>query len=165
MAQEYSFDVVSKVDINLVEESINIAMKEIANRYDFKDTKSEINLDKKENTITLISSDEYKVKTLFDILLTKMAKRNLPIKNFQPQKMENSLGGQIKQIIKIQQGIPSEKAKEIVKTIKDAKLKVTASIQGDVVRVSSRSKDELQNTIALLRTKDFGITLQFTNYR
>jgi len=165
MAQEFSFDVVSKVDMNLVEESINIAMKEVANRYDFKNSNSNIELDKKENIITLISSDEYKIKTLYDILLTKMAKRNLPLKNFKSEKIENSLGGQVKQIIKIQQGIPSDKVKEITKTIKDSKLKVNSSIQGDTVRVSSKSKDELQNTIALLKSKDFGITLQFTNYR
>ena len=165
MAQEFSFDVVSKVDMNLVEESINIAMKEVINRYDFKNSNSNIDLDKKENIIILITSDEYKIKTLYDILLTKMSKRNLPLKNFKPESIENSLGGQVKQIIKIQQGIPSEKVKEITKTIKDSKIKVNASIQGDTIRVSSRSKDELQNTIALLKSKDFGVTLQFINYR
>ncbi|PIS46654.1 MAG: YajQ family cyclic di-GMP-binding protein [Elusimicrobia bacterium CG08_land_8_20_14_0_20_51_18] len=162
---DFSFDVVSKVDINLVDEAISTALKEIANRYDFKNSKSEINFDKKENAITLVSIDEYKVKALYDVLLTKLSKRGLPLKNFQPQKMEGSLGGQAKQAVKIQQGIPQEKAKEIVKLIKDNKLKVTASIQGDTVRVASKSKDELQTAINLVKSGDFGITLQFTNYR
>lgn len=162
---DFSFDVVSKVDINIVEESINIALKEISNRYDFKDTNSDINIDKKENKIYLISSDEYKVKTLYDVLLMRMSRRNLPLKNFTVEKIENALGSRARMIVKIQQGIPSEKAKEIVKLIKDSKLKVTPQIQGDTIRVSSRSKDELQATIALLRSKDFGITLMFTNYR
>ncbi|MEW5950571.1 MAG: YajQ family cyclic di-GMP-binding protein [Elusimicrobia bacterium] len=162
---DFSFDVVSKVELTLVEESISNAMKEIINRYDFKDTNSLIELNSKELTITMTSSDEFKVKSLYDVLLTRLSKRGLPLKNFQPQKTENALGGRARQIVKIQQGIPQEKAKEITKTIKDAKLKVNASIQGDTVRVSSKSKDELQNTIALLREKDFGITLQFTNYR
>lgn len=162
---DFSFDVVSKVELTLVEESISNAMKEIINRYDFKDTNSLIELNSKELTITMTSSDEFKVKSLYDVLLTRLSKRGLPLKNFQPQKTENALGGRARQTVKIQQGIPQEKAKEITKTIKDAKLKVNASIQGDTVRVSSKSKDELQNTIALLREKDFGITLQFTNYR
>jgi hypothetical protein len=162
---DFSFDIVSKVDLTLVEESINNALKEIVNRYDFKDTNSQIELNKKELTITLTSSDEYKIKSLYDVLITRMAKRNLPIKNLQPQKMENALGGRARQLIKIQQGIAQEKAKEIVKLIKDSKLKVNASINGDLIRVSSKSKDELQNTISLLRSKDFQITLQFENYR
>ncbi|MEF3279874.1 MAG: YajQ family cyclic di-GMP-binding protein [Elusimicrobiota bacterium] len=162
---DFSFDVVSKVDLNIVEESINIALKEISNRYDFKDTNSEITLAKKENKIYLTSSDEYKVKTLYDVLLTRMSKRGLPLKNFVSEKIENALGSRARMIVKIQQGIPSEKAKEMVKLIKDSKLKVVAQIQGDMIRVSSRSKDELQATIALLKSKDFGINLSFTNYR
>lgn len=162
---DFSFDVVSKVNVSIVEESINIALKEISNRYDFKDTNSEINIDKKENKIYLTSSDEYKVKTLYDVLLMRMSKRGLPLKNFTVEKIENALGSRARMIVKIQQGIPSEKAKEIVKLIKDSKLKVTPQIQGDSVRVSSRSKDELQATISLLKSKDFGLTLMFTNYR
>ncbi len=162
---DFSFDVVSKVELTLVEEAISNAMKEIVNRYDFKDSNSQIELNKKDLLITLTSSDEFKVKSLYDVLLNRLAKRSLPLKNFQPQKMENALGGRAKQVVKIQQGIPQEKAKEITKTIKDAKLKVNASIQGDAVRVSSKSKDELQATIAILKEKDFGLTLQFTNYR
>jgi len=162
---EFSFDVVSKVDLNLVEESVNLTLREILNRYDFKDTSSEITVDKKENKIYLVSSDEYKVKTLWDILFTRMAKRGIPLKNFTIEKIENALGNRAKMIVKVQQGIPQEKAKEIVKVIKDSKLKVNPQINKDIVRVFSKSKDELQSTIALLKNKDFGITLIFTNYR
>lgn len=165
MAGEFSFDIVSKVDLNVVEESISVALKEISNRYDFKDTNSEINLDKKESKIYLISTDEYKVKTLYDVLLTRMAKRNLPLKNFKQLSIENTLGSRAKLTIQIQQGIPSQKAKEIIKAIKGAKLKVNAQIQGDLIRVFSKSKDELQRTIAYLKNIDFGISLMFTNYR
>jgi hypothetical protein len=165
MAADFSFDVVSKVDYNLVDESIQNALKEIANRYDFKDIKSDITFDKKAGTIMLSSSDEYKVKALFDALLTRLSKRNVPLKNFQPQKMESALGGTAKQAVKVQQGIPQDKAKEIVKCVKDNKLKAVVAIQGDALRVTSRSKDELQNVMALLRGQDFGITLQFDNFR
>lgn len=162
---DFSFDIVSKVELTLVEEAIANAMKEIVNRYDFKDTNSQIDLNKKDLEISLTSSDEFKVKSLYDVLLTRLSKRGLPLKNFQPQKMENALGGRSRQVVKIQQGIPQEKAKEITRTIKDSRLKVNASIQGDAIRVSSKSKDELQATMGLLREKDFGLTLQFTNYR
>jgi len=162
---DFSFDVVSNVDINLVDESVNIALKEVQNRYDFKETNSEIQVDKKENKIYLTSSDEYKVKSLYDILLTRMSKRGLGLKNFTIEKIENALGSRARLIVKIQQGIPTEKAKEMVKIIKDSKLKVTPQIQGDTLRVFSRSKDELQNVISLLKSRDFGITLIFTNYR
>jgi len=162
---DFSFDVVSNVDINLVDESVNIALKEVKNRYDFKETNSEIQVDKKENKIYLTSSDEYKVKSLYDILLTRMSKRGLGLKNFTIEKIENALGSRARLIVKIQQGIPTEKAKEMVKIIKDSKLKVTPQIQGDTLRVFSRSKDELQNVISLLKSRDFGITLIFTNYR
>jgi len=165
MAAEFSFDVVSKVDFTLVDDSIQNALKEIVNRYDFKGITSEINFDKKASTITLVSSDEYKVKAVFDALLTRFSKRNLPLKNFQPQKIENALGGTAKQAVKVQQGIPQDKAKEIVRYIKDNKIKATVAIQGDTLRVTSRSKDELQTVMSLLRAQDFGITLQFDNFR
>ena len=115
MASEYSFDVVSKVDGNLVDEAISIAMKEIVNRYDFRGSDSDIKFDKKTNVIQMFSADEYKIKALFDVLLTKLAKRNLPLKNFKPQKIENSLGGKVKQQVTVQQGIPQDKAKEMIK--------------------------------------------------
>jgi hypothetical protein len=165
MASEFSFDVVSKVDFTLVDESIQSALKEIANRYDFKNISSEITFDRKESAITLSSSDAYKVKALFDALLTRFSKRNIPLKNFQPQKMEDALGGTARQVVKVQNGIPQDKAKEIVKCVKDNKLKATVAIQGDALRVTSRSKDELQTVMALLRGQDFGITLQFDNFR
>ncbi|HNW44702.1 MAG TPA: YajQ family cyclic di-GMP-binding protein [Elusimicrobiales bacterium] len=165
MAAEFSFDVVSKVEYTVVDEAIAIAMKEVINRYDFKDSKSEINFDKKANVITLQSSDAYKVKALYEVLLTKISKRGLPVKNFEAQKVESALGGTAKQAVKIQQGIPQDKAKEIVRAIKDRKLKANTSIQGDTLRVTSKSKDELQAVMSLLRGGDFGLTLQFENYR
>lgn len=162
---DYSFDIVSKVDLNVISEAVAAANKEITNRYDFKGTNSNIELNQKDNELKLASSDEYKVDTLRDIIFTRVAKRGIPLKNMLPQKIESALGGNAKQTVKIQQGIPSEKAKEISKAIKDAKLKVSASIQGDQLRVSSKSKDELQSTMTLLKGQDFGVELQFTNYR
>jgi uncharacterized protein YajQ (UPF0234 family) len=165
MASEFSFDVVSKVDYNLVDEAIATALKEIINRYDFKGINSEINFDKKENSIMLQSADAYKLKALYDVLQTKLSKRGLPLKNFSPQKVEDALGATAKQAVKVQQGIPQEKAKEIVKAIKEQKLKANVSIQGDSLRVTSKSKDELQTVMGLLRGGDYGITLQFDNFR
>ena len=165
MASEYSFDVVSKVDGNLVDEAISIAMKEIVNRYDFRGSDSDIKFDKKTNVIQMFSADEYKIKALFDVLLTKLAKRNLPLKNFKPQKIENSLGGKVKQQVTVQQGIPQDKAKEMIKAVKEKKFKVNISIQGDSLRVSSKSKDELQNVMSFLRGGDYCLSLQFDNFR
>ena len=165
MASDFSFDVVSKVEYTVVDEAIAIAMKEVLNRYDFKDSKSEINFDKKANTIMLQSSDDYKVKALYDVLLMKISKRGLPVKNFSGEKVQSALGGTAKMVVKVQQGIPQDKAKEIVRAIKDQKLKANASIQADTLRITSKSKDELQNVMALLRGGDYGITLQFENFR
>ncbi|WP_424245198.1 hypothetical protein Dip510_000257 [Elusimicrobium posterum] len=162
---DYSFDVVSKIENSLVEESIQVALKEITNRYDFKDSKSNIEFNAKDNEIKLSSADEFKVRALYDILLTRFSKRGISLKNFKPGNVESALGGTAKQSVKIQQGIPTDKAKEMVKDIKDAKLKVTASIQGDQLRVSSKSKDDLQATMTTLKGKDYGVDLQFTNYR
>ncbi len=165
MASEFSFDVVSKVEYTVVDEAIAIAMKEVINRYDFKDSKSEINFDKKANTIMLQSSDDYKVKALNEVLMMKISKRGLPVKNFTGEKVQSALGGTAKMVVKVQQGIPQEKAKEISRAIKDQKLKANTSIQGDTLRVTSKSKDELQNVMTLLRGGDYGITLQFENFR
>ena len=165
MAADFSFDVVSKVEYTVVDEAIAIAMKEVINRYDFKDSKSGISFDKKANSIMLQSCDEYKVKALYDVLQSKLSKRGLPLKNFEPAKIESALGGTAKQAVKVQQGIPQDKAKEIVKAVKEHKLKANVSIQADTLRVTSKSKDELQNVIALLRGQDFGIALQFDNFR
>jgi uncharacterized protein YajQ (UPF0234 family) len=165
MASEFSFDVVSKVDYNLVDEAIATAMKEIVNRYDFKGVTSEISFDKKANVINLQSADEYKLKALYDVLLTKLSKRGLPLKNFSPQKVESALGGTAKQQVKVQNGIPQEKAKEMVKAVKEHKFKANVSIQGDALRVTSKSKDELQAVMGALRAGDFGVTVQFDNFR
>lgn len=165
MASEFSFDVVSKVDFNIVDEAIATAMKEIVNRYDFKGVTSEINFDKKANAINLLSADEYKLKALYDVLLTKLSKRGVPLKNFEPQKVESALGGTAKQAVKVQNGIPQEKAKEMVKAVKEHKFKANVSIQGDALRVTSKSKDELQQVMAVLRAGDFGVTVQFDNFR
>lgn len=165
MASEFSFDVVSKVDYNLVDEAIATALKEIVNRYDFKGINSEINFDKKANTIMMQSADDYKLKALYDVLQTKLSKRGLPLKNFAPQKVEDALGATAKQVVKIQQGIPQDKAKEIVKDIKAQKIKANVSIQADTLRVTSKSKDELQTVMTLLRAGDYGISLQFDNFR
>ncbi len=163
MAAENSFDVVSKIDMAEVTNAVSQAMKEISQRFDFKGSKSNITQEKE--SLTILSDDEYKLKSVIDILHTKLVKRNVPIKNLSPGKTEPAAGGTVRQIVKIQQGIPQEKAKEIVKAIKDAKLKVQASIQADQVRVSGKSRDELQAVIQLLKGRDFGIELQFINYR
>jgi uncharacterized protein YajQ (UPF0234 family) len=162
---DFSFDIVSKVDMNVIAEAVSVARKEIANRYDFKDANPSMELDSKNNLIKLSCGDEYKVKALYDVLLTRLSKKGIALKNFRPQKIEAAIGGSAKQEIKIQQGIASDKAKEITRVIKDSKLKVSSSIQGDQLRVSSDSKDALQQAIALLKNKDFGIELQFANYR
>ncbi|HBL18941.1 MAG: YajQ family cyclic di-GMP-binding protein [Elusimicrobia bacterium GWA2_69_24] len=165
MANDYSFDVVSKVDLNLVSECIQVALKEIVNRFDFKGTNSNIELDPKALEIIIQSSDEYKVGAVYDVLCMRMAKRCMPLKNFEPQKIEAALGGTARQKVKIISGIPSDKAREIVAAVKKAGLKAQVAIQGDQVRVSSRSKDVLQEAISFLKGQDFKLQLQFENYR
>jgi uncharacterized protein YajQ (UPF0234 family) len=165
MASDFSFDVVSKVDANLVEECVQVAMKEIGNRFDFKGSISKIEFNQKELALTVTSDDEFKLKAVHDILNTRLAKRGLPLKNFQPQKLETALGGTVRQVVKVQQGIPSDKAKEMVAAIKKSGAKVQAAIQGDQLRVTSRSKDSLQEAMGVLRQGSFGVDLQFTNYR
>ncbi|HUT86237.1 MAG TPA: YajQ family cyclic di-GMP-binding protein [Elusimicrobiales bacterium] len=162
---EFSFDIVSKVDLNTVGEAINVAQKEITNRYDFKGSNSTVELDQKALELKLVSSDEYLIKALYDVVITRISKRNVPIKNFQPQKIESSLGGLVKQTVKVTQGISKEIAKEIVRNIKDSKLKVTSSIQGESIRVSSSSKDALQDVMSLVKSKNLNIDVQFENYR
>lgn len=165
MAQDFSFDVVSKVDPNIIGECVQVSMKEISNRFDFKGSISKIEFDQKDLALTVTSEDEFKLKNVMDILNTRMAKRGLPLKNFKPQKLETALGGAVRQVVKAQNGIPSEKAKEIAAEVKKSGLKVQAAIQGDQLRVCGRSKDDLQSAIAMLKGKDFGVDLQFTNYR
>jgi cyclic-di-GMP-binding protein len=162
---ENTFDIASKIDLNEVLNAVQQAGKELLTRYDLKDSKSSAELNEKESKILLASSDEYKLKAVTEILGQKLVKRNVPLKGLEYGTVNHSSDGSVRQEIKLQQGIPLEKAKEIVKLIKDSKLKVQASIQADVVRVSGKDRDVLQQVIALLRNKDFGIDMQFTNFR
>ena len=165
MPQDFSFDVVSKVDLQEVSNAVQQASKEIATRFDFRGSASRIELREKELELVLTSDDDHKIKSVIDILETKLVRRGVAVKAIDYGRIEPAAGGTVRQVAKIQQGIPSEKAKEIVKSIKDRKLKVQASIQSDQVRVSGRAKDQLQEAIALLKERDFGLPLQFTNYR
>jgi cyclic-di-GMP-binding protein len=163
MAQEFSFDVVSKSDMQEVANAVVQAQKELAQRFDFKGSKSSIELTDEE--LVLVSDDEGKLVSLKDILETKLVKRKVSLKALDYGKIEPAAGGTVRQKAKIVQGIEIEKAKAIVKTIKDAKVKVQASIQSDQVRVVGRSKDDLQKAMTVVRETDYGIPLQFTNYR
>ncbi|MBI3584256.1 MAG: YajQ family cyclic di-GMP-binding protein [Nitrospinae bacterium] len=165
MSKESSFDIVSIVEIPEVINAINQAMMEIKQRFDFKGSKSDIKLEEKDKKIVLLSDDEYKLKSVIDILQTKLVKRGVSLKALKYDKVEPATGGTVRQVITLQQGIPVEKAKEIVKIIKDTKLKVQAQIQGEQVRVSGKNRDDLQSVISLLRGKDMGMDLQFVNYR
>ena len=164
MAAENSFDIVSKVDLQEVSNAIQNALKEIHTRFDLKNTHSDIQLEGKE-ALVLTSADEYKLKAVNDILQGKLVKRGVPLKAMTYGTVEPAAGSTVRQRITLQQGIPIEKAREIVKLIKDSKKKVQASIQGDTVRVTGKDRDTLQEIIALLRGHDFGIDMQFTNYR
>jgi uncharacterized protein YajQ (UPF0234 family) len=163
MPQEFSFDVDSKTDMQEVANAVQQAQKELAQRFDFKGSKSSIELAAEE--ITLLSDDEGKLQSLKDILESRLVKRKVALKALEYGKLENAQMGTVRQKAKIIQGIESEKAKAIVKSIKDAKVKVQASIQSDQVRVVGRSKDDLQRAISIIKENDFGIPLQFTNYR
>jgi uncharacterized protein YajQ (UPF0234 family) len=161
---ENTFDIVSKVDLQEVTNAINQALKEVHTRFDLKDSKSNIEFDGKE-AITLTSADEYKIKAVNDVLQAKLVKRGVPLKALTYGAIEPAASSTVRQKITMQQGIPTEKAREIVKEIKNSKKKVQASIQGDLVRVSGKDRDTLQEIIAMLRQRDFGIDMQFTNYR
>ena len=162
---ENTFDVASKIDLNEVLNAVQQTSKELLTRYDLKDSKSSVELNEKDHKILLASSDEYKLKAVTEILGQKLVKRNVPLKGLEYGNISTASGGSVRQEITLQQGIPAEKAKDVVKLIKDSKLKVQASIQGGVVRVSGKDRDTLQQAIALLKGKDFGIDMQFTNYR
>ncbi len=164
MAADNSFDVVSKVDMQEVRNAVDQASKEIHTRFDLKNSHSEIKLEG-EDTLQLASADEYKLKAVMEILQQKLVKCGVSLKNLTYGKVEPAAGSTVRQKISLQQGIPTEKAKEIVRVIKDSKKKVQASIQGDTVRISGKDRDTLQEAIALLRGHDFGLELQFTNYR
>jgi uncharacterized protein YajQ (UPF0234 family) len=159
-----SFDIVSKIDLQEVSNAMQQAMKEIHTRFDLKESKSSIELEGKE-AIVLSSADEFKLKAINDVFQQKLVKRGVPLKGLTYGKIESAAGSTVRQRITMQQGIPIEKAREIVKKIKDSKKKVQASIQGDLVRVSGKDRDALQAIIALLKNSDFGIDMQFTNYR
>ena len=163
MAVDNSFDIVCKIDMQEVTNALDQARREIETRYDFKGSKSEVTLDKTD--ITLVAADDMKLKAVVDILQSKLHKRGVPLKALTYGKVETGSGGVLRQKIGLQQGIPIEKAREIVRLIKDAKMKVQASIQEDQVRVSGKNRDDLQRAIALVRDRDLGIALQFTNYR
>ena len=167
MAKDATFDVVSEVDVQEVRNAVDQAGREIAQRFDFKNTGSSIDLSEESGdpTITLRSNTEQKVKDVLKVLEDKFVKRKVSLKTLQRGEIEAAGGGTSRQQLKINQGISTEKAKEIVKTIKDMKVKAQASVQGDQVRVSSKSRDTLQDIMAALKEKDFGIPLQFTNYR
>jgi uncharacterized protein YajQ (UPF0234 family) len=163
MAQEFSFDIVSKTEMQEVTNAIQQAQKELAQRFDFKGSKSSIELTAEE--IVLVSDDEGKLRSVKDILETKLVKRGVSLKAVDYATLEQAAGGTVRQKAKIVQGIEIEKAKAIVKAIKEAKLKVQASIQSDQVRVTGRAKDDLQKAMTIVKGHDYGIPLQFTNYR
>jgi hypothetical protein len=165
MAQN-SFDVTSNVDLQEVDNALHQARKEIAQRYDFKGAKAAIDFDAKQSKLVLTASDDFKLEAVWDIAQTRLVRRSVPVKNLTRGAVEPAAGGTVRQEIALQQGIPTEKARDIVKFVKEQKLrKVQVSIQGDQLRVTSPSRDELQEVMRLLREQDFGVALQFGNYR
>jgi len=166
MAEQCSFDVTSNVDLQEVDNALNQARKEVAQRYDFKGAKASIEFDQKESKLVLVADDDFKLDALWEIVQTRLVRRNVPTKNLTRGTVIPAANSTVRQEISLQQGIPVEKAKDIVKFLKDAKLKkVQASIQGDQLRVTSPSKDDLQEAMRQLRDQDFGVALQFGNYR
>ena len=166
MANPVSFDITSGVDIQEVDNAVNQARKEVAQRYDFKGSRASIDLNREENTLTLIADDDFKMNALWEILQGRLVRRGVPTKNLTSGEIERAANDTVRRIVTLQQGIPTEAAKEIVKFLKDRKLKkVQAAIRADQVRVSSASKDDLQEAIRVLREHDFGVALQFGNYR
>ncbi len=165
MADNSSFDVVSTVDMQEVKNAVDQTLKELGQRFDFKGSKSALTLKEKEKILEVVSDDDYKLKAVLDILKAKWVKRNISLKALDYGKVEQALGGTVRQHITIQSGIVDEKTKAIVKSIKEKKFKAQGQIQGDQVRVQSKSKDELQSVIAFLKQQDFGIDLQFINFR
>ena len=166
MATAASFDITSGVDLQEVDNAVNQAKKEIAQRYDFKGSKASIDFNRLENSITLTADDEFKMTALWEVLQSRLVRRGVPTKNLTPGELERAANDTVRRVIALKQGIPTEAAKDIVKFLKDNKLKkVQAAIQADQVRVSSASKDDLQEAIRLLREHDFGVALQFGNYR
>ena len=166
MATVASFDITSGVDLQEVDNAVNQARKEIAQRYDFKGSRAAIELDRAANAITLIADDEFKMHAVWEILQGRLVRRGVPIKNLTPGEVERAANDTVRRVVALQQGIPADAARDIVKYLKDRKLKkVQAAIQADQVRVSSPSKDDLQEAMRVLREHDFGVALQFGNYR
>ena len=166
MATQSSFDITSNVDLQEVDNALNQARKEVAQRYDFKGSKASIDFDTRESKLILTADDEFKLNALWEIVSTRLVRRNVPVKNLSRGAAQPAANSTVRQEVALQQGIPTEKARDIVKFIKDSKLKkVQASIQGDQLRVTSGSKDDLQEVMRLLREQDFGVALQFGNYR
>jgi len=166
VAAQSSFDITSPIDFQEVDNALNQARKEVGQRYDFKGAKAEIELSTADKKLTLTADDEMKMNALWEIVQTRLVRRGVPVKNFKVPESEPAAGGTLRRVIDIQQGIPIEAAREIVKYLKDKKLKkVQAAIQADQVRVSSPSKDDLQEAMRALREHDFGVALQFGNYR
>ncbi|MFA6541479.1 MAG: YajQ family cyclic di-GMP-binding protein [Bacteroidota bacterium] len=165
MPQQNSFDVVSEVDMQEVDNALNQTRKEIAQRYDFKDTKTSIDFNQKEKELTVLSDDEFRLKAVIDVLQNKFVKRGIALKTLKYGDVEPASGGMARQKISLQVGIDKENAKKLVQVIKDTKLKVQAQIMDDQVRVSSKSRDDLQSVIAILRTAEFPLPIQFINYR
>ena len=166
MAQQSSFDVTTGVDLQEVDNAVNQAQKEIAQRYDFKGSKASIDFKRADNLLVLVADDDYKMRALFDVLQSKLIRRNVPVKNLDLGEVKPAGGDTVRREVKLKTALDADTAKKVAATIKDAKMKkVQASIQGDQVRVTSPSKDELQTAIALLKSKDFGVELKFGNYR
>jgi uncharacterized protein YajQ (UPF0234 family) len=165
MADQHSFDVVSEVNIQEVKNALDQTAKELQQRFDFKGSKSRVTLEEEDKALVLVSDDDAKLKGVIDILQSKLVKRGVSLKALDYGKIEHALAGTVRQRVAITQGIASDKAKDITKAIRDGKFKVQAQIQSDQLRVTSKSRDELQTVIAFLKEQDFGIPLQFTNYR
>jgi uncharacterized protein YajQ (UPF0234 family) len=166
MATQCSFDITSKVDLQEVDNALNQARKELAQRYDFKGSKASVEFDTKESTLMLVADDAFKLNALWEIVQTRLVRRNVPTRNLTRGTVEAAANSTVRQVITLQQGIPSEVAREIVKFMKESWLKkVQASIQGDQLRVTSNSKDDLQDAMQLLRGHEFDVALQFDNYR
>ena len=166
MAAQPTFDITSTIDLQEVDNALNQARKEVAQRYDFKGSKASIDFDRRESKLVLVADDEFKLNALWEIVQTRLVRRNVPTKNLTRGTAQPAAGSTVRQEIALQQGIPTDTARDIVKYIKDAKLrKVQAAIQGDQLRISSPSKDELQDVMRMLREQDFGVALQFGNYR
>lgn len=165
MPQDSSFDIVSQVDLQEIDNAVNQALKEISNRYDFKGSQSRIEFDRQQKKITVLADDEMKLKALHEMLTLRCAKRGISVKSLKFGVEEKALGGSIRQEVEVIQGIPQEKAKEIVRLIKDTKLKVQVAIQGDSVRVSAKQKDDLQAVMHQLKESKIDLDLQFVNYR